>query len=255
MKSWTTFRWSLALLAIAAASFWLGRFSNSTPLSSAPSVAAPSVPSPVTSPTLTKAGDWPQFALLLVDIQNEFFTPELQAEHKNYSKNVTELLDDCRDKGIEVIHLRTEFSSFDELPASYKVIFQDRLPCLRGSQGVLPASFATELPGERVFYKATFDGFSVAGLTTHLSQSGKRHLLIAGLTTDLCVFATALGALDKGYSVSIVDDCCLAYSAPAHAFIVNRYGGFLFDTVPHDRVQQSQQRWLDQLEFFDRGNR
>ena len=78
-------------------------------------------------------------------------------------------------------------------------------------------------------------------------------MLIAGLTTDLCVFATTLGALDKGYTVSIVEDCCLAYSAPAHAFIVGRYGGFLFDTVPHDGLQRSQQKWLDQLEEIDRG--
>lgn len=254
MSSWTNCGWALAIIVFATGAFWMGRFSmpeQSTPehIEIAPPGAAP-----VLRPSTPTTGDWGPFALLLVDVQQQFFTADLQTRHPDYSDNVTELLDYCRGKGIEVIHLRTEFASANDLPSSYKIIFGDSPPCLRGSDGVLPASFARELPDERVFYKAAFDGFSVDALTTHLSQGGKRHLLIAGLTSDLCVFSTALGALDKGYIVSIVDDCCQAYSDPAHAFIVHHYGGFLFDTVPHDGILQRRQRWLDQLEFIDRGD-
>jgi nicotinamidase-related amidase len=246
MLSRTKFGLTLAIVGVATIAFWMGRFSNAKH-SNRP---RPST-SPALAPVPTTVSDWAPFALLLVDVQKDFFTADMQTLHADYPKDVAELISFCRDRGIEVIHLRTEFASLDELPASYKVIFQDSPPCLQGSEGVLPAAFAEERAGEKVFYKSRFNGFSVDGLPRYLAASGKRHLFVAGLTTDLCVFATVLGALDKGFIVSVVEDCCLSSSDPAHNFIMRRYEGFLFETVPHNEIQSRQRQWLDQLEVLD----
>ena len=42
---------------------------------------------------------------------------------------------------------------------------------------------------------------------------GRRKLIVAGLTTDVCVFNTAKGARGLGYDVAVVADGCGSVSA------------------------------------------
>lgn len=253
-----------AIVAIAVGAFWIGRssggpasgsISRSKRASDVPSVTKPVTANPPVAPLVAGPNspvdeDWSQFALLLVDVQNDFLTQDMEARHTDYANNVAELLVVCREQGIEVIHLRTEFTPSTELSAAYQIIFSQHLPCMAGSLGVLAPAFAVEFPGERIFRKTNFNGFTVDGLTRYLDARGKKHVLLAGMTTDLCVLATALGAVDKGFVVSVVADCCLSSSDPAHSFVLNHYDGFLFDTVSHLALKHRRRQWLDQLKLI-----
>jgi nicotinamidase-related amidase len=54
--------------------------------------------------------NWQDFALLLVDVQHDFWNEELKTAFPNFQQNTAELLEFCRRVGIEVIHLREVFS-------------------------------------------------------------------------------------------------------------------------------------------------
>lgn len=50
--------------------------------------------------------DWQQFALLLIDVQRDFYDDRLAACFPDYPARVARLLATCRSEGLEVIHLR-----------------------------------------------------------------------------------------------------------------------------------------------------
>lgn len=203
--------------------------------------------------------DWSPYALLIIDMQQDFCNPNLVSQKPSFPENVKQLLAFARSSGIEVIHIRSEFDSdLEDCPNAFKVLFANGIPCVRGSDGAKPITYATEQARERVFHKHSFDGFSNKKLADYLRQQGKQHLLIAGVTTDTCVLSTAFGAINGGFLVSLVDDCCLGHEDLVHRFVIERYAGFIFDAVDHGQIEQSLQLWqqrLDKLERLQSGKR
>jgi nicotinamidase/pyrazinamidase len=67
-----------------------------------------------------------------------------------------------------------------------------------------------------------------------LRERGVRHLYVMGLATDYCVKASALGGLEHGFSVSLVQSGCRAVNlqpGDGHAALaaVETAGGVLVD--------------------------
>ena len=61
---------------------------------------------------------------------------------------------------------------------------------------------------ERVFQKrAFFDPFMVPDFENHLRSSGVEHLMLAGLYGDVFVDATARSGFQKGFWISVMQEC------------------------------------------------
>jgi nicotinamidase-related amidase len=188
---------------------------------------------------------WQKFALLLVDVQQDFWTEELQSKYPRFRQNVERLLGLCRAAGIEVVHLREVFdpSKSDWLPR-YRL--KGRSPCVRGTAGVAVLDFAAELPEEKVIEKQTQDGFHNPELLSYLQSKNKRYVLVAGLVTSVCVVFTAASAAQLGFLAAIVEDCCADYPE-AHAIALRRFRGFLLDVVSSEEILNQGQHWSEQL--------
>jgi nicotinamidase-related amidase len=65
-------------------------------------------------------------------------------------------------------------------------------------------------PGEPVVDKPGFSAFYATDLDRLLVTRGVRHLVICGVTTDVCVHSTVRDAVDCGYETLLVTDCCAA---------------------------------------------
>ena len=63
------------------------------------------------------------------------------------------------------------------------------------------------VPDARVFGKTDFSALQADGLLTCLCDEGIEHLLISGLETPICVYQTSLEAVEKGLSVTVLEDC------------------------------------------------
>ncbi len=59
---------------------------------------------------------------------------------------------------------------------------------------------------DRVFDKQTYGPWQDKRLQAAIRQQNCGHLVISGIETDLCVLATALGAIERGLYVSVVRD-------------------------------------------------
>jgi nicotinamidase-related amidase len=188
---------------------------------------------------------WQSFALLLVDVQQDFWNEQLQTDFPHFQQNTVELLEFCRQVGIEVIHLREVFNpdKTDWLP---RYLLRGRSPCVRGTKGAGVLDFAMEQPGEKVIEKQTQNGFHNLELLPYLHSKQKRFLLVAGLVTSVCVVFTATSAAQVGLLAAIVSDCCADYPE-AHALALKRYKGFLLDVATSGELPEKNLEWGGQL--------
>lgn len=173
----------------------------------------PALPPP--SPLETRISMGKPTALLVIDFQNDFLLPlqKEPAKTQTLTANLHRLITAFRAHNLEVIYLRFLGDSPTHQPPNWA--HRDRLlarkpHCLEHTAGA--AFHAPELvgprPGERVFTKrALFDSFLAEGFESHLHARGYEHLVLAGVYADVCVDATARTAFQKGFYLSVVEDC------------------------------------------------
>jgi nicotinamidase-related amidase len=61
-------------------------------------------------------------------------------------------------------------------------------------------------PGELTVRKHWYDAFAGTALDGALRARGVRALVVAGTMTDICVLATVVGAFNREYRVTVVED-------------------------------------------------
>jgi nicotinamidase-related amidase len=192
--------------------------------------------------------DWTPFALLLVDVQRDFWPERLAQSFPGFPRRVSRLLALCRREGMGVVHLRAGFRP-DRSDWMVRYKLRGRIPCVRGTPGIETLPFALEAPGEVVMVKQTFDGFQTPQLPAYLRENGKRFVLVAGLLTSTCVLFTAASAAQCGFLTAVVEDCC-ADEPSAHEQTLDRYQ-FVFDRTTVDRILDRYADWRAELEELD----
>ena len=62
------------------------------------------------------------------------------------------------------------------------------------------------LPEEPLIHKQFNSSFEETGLDDELGRLGATHIALAGAATNWCIRATAYGALDRGYDLTLIKD-------------------------------------------------
>ena len=126
-------------------------------------------------------------ALLLIDIQNFYFTPGVMLLHnpEEAARKAAMLLDKFRNEGKPVIHVQhnaTEHAEIHEL--------------------VKPNE------GEKVIHKDYPSSFLGTGLHEYLQENNIKQLVVAGMMSHMCVDTTVRACQDYGYEVTVIEDAC-----------------------------------------------
>ena len=69
-------------------------------------------------------------------------------------------------------------------------------------------------PGEPVIHKQFNSSFEQTTLDDELAKLGATHIALAGAATNWCIRATAYGALERGYDLTLVSDAHTTESMP-----------------------------------------
>ena len=77
-------------------------------------------------------------------------------------------------------------------------------------------------PNAAVIQRGVLDPWSVPLLRQAIEETGRTHLVIAGIATEMCVVHAALGAAQDCYRVRAVIDVCGHFSARAAAAAILR---------------------------------
>jgi nicotinamidase-related amidase len=87
---------------------------------------------------------------------------------------------------------------------------------IRGEPGhdIIPELYP--FPGEPVIDKPGKGAFYATELDALLRNFGIQHLLVCGVTTEVCVNTTVREANDRGYRCVVLADCCASYFPEFH---------------------------------------
>jgi nicotinamidase-related amidase len=92
-------------------------------------------------------------------------------------------------------------------------VLADRLP--EDMFGVMP-EFRRFVPPAIEIDKTTYNAFEAPGFQAALDRLGARALVFSGVETDVCVLATLLGAVDRGYRSVVATDAVASSNDAGH---------------------------------------
>jgi nicotinamidase-related amidase len=78
--------------------------------------------------------------------------------------------------------------------------------CLEGDPSAEVVAELAPAPGELAVRKHWYDAFAGTPLDGALRARGVRSLVLTGTMTDICVLATVIGAFNREYRVTVVED-------------------------------------------------
>src|SRR5919109_125932 len=161
-------------------------------------------------------------ALLVVDMQRGFVDPGEPMEVPPARASVPVirgLLDAFRAKRLPVVF--TAFVYSPDVPLLVGELHPEHKPappgaprgfgmpsssCLAGSPSARVVDALAPQPDEPVIEKRWYDAFAGSALDGVLRARGVSSLVVTGTMTDICVLATVIGAFNREYRVTVVDD-------------------------------------------------
>jgi len=178
-------------------------------------------------------------AVVLIDMQRDFLEPGgFGAMLGNDVTLLQTIVPACqtllalaREHGLHIVHTQEAHDpKLDDCPPSKKA--RGGLACGIGDVGPLGRVLVAGEPGawfvpalqphtgDTVLRKPGKGAFCSTRLDAILHSRGITHLLIGGVTTEVCVQTTMREANDRGYECLLVTDCAASYFPQFHDAVV-----------------------------------
>ncbi|QPC88097.1 isochorismatase family protein [Mesorhizobium sp. NBSH29] len=169
-------------------------------------------------------------ALLVIDVQNTYLSPKDTAEENQRWKpffdrmrhtvipNIANLIAECRQRKVEVIHARIACSTRDGRDRSLsqkKPGFNYLLLPKDSTESQIVDELAPG-PDEITVLKATDSALTGTNLRLVLHNMGIKNVICVGIFTDQCVSSTVRSLADESFGVLVVDECCAAAAMDLH---------------------------------------
>jgi nicotinamidase-related amidase len=156
-------------------------------------------------------------AVILVDVQNDFFTGPLKTKRAhNVIEPLQRLVVAARKNDVPVI-----YSIDAHYPQDVEVVQKWGSHAIKGTEG---AKVISELKPEDgkdyIVEKRTYSGFYETGLDPLLRSlykgDGVKTVILGGLHTNMCIRHTSADAFFRGYHIVVAKDAVEAFTVEEH---------------------------------------
>ena len=182
-------------------------------------------------------------ALLVVDVQNDFFHPEGVFGRLGYDLSAMEetaasimrLIDGAREAGLLIAFIRASYDEVvlgEPLAETFNRRGHKESHCRENTFGSdwFGAVRPSDAPNEVVVTKHRFSGIWGTALDLYLRSNGIRSVVMTGMATSGCVESTARDAFFLNYHLVFAEDACADASLDRHKATMDVMGN-VFGTV------------------------
>ncbi len=157
---------------------------------------------------------------MILDIQKDFTgaharMPVDAVQAETMIQNLNETMDRTADDNVNFVYISNEFKKGDLLN-----VFRN-FAAVEGSPGAKMDERLKIKPG-RYFSKNRPSAFSNSGLDDYLKSLGVNEIAIGGVKAEACVSATVKAAIQKGYKVTVLEDCIATTSDTLRARVIKK---------------------------------
>jgi nicotinamidase-related amidase len=143
---------------------------------------------------------------------------------------IARLSEASRKAGVLVIHVRHAYRpDYADAPQNTPI-----LAGMKQNEVLKDGTWGAEIhpdvkpqPSDIIVTKTRVSAFYASPLEAILSAQGVTHLVLTGIATDGVVEGTARDAVDRGYYVTIAEDCCSTFTEQAHKAVLSGVLGML----------------------------
>lgn len=161
-------------------------------------------------------------ALLVIDMQNDFFNPVSPAYTENAKAivlNLQALVLTARKHKVPVIytaHCHHDPKIDGGMTAQWWSDIRNKQSLVAGSKGAQVIEELKPLPNEKIVYKHRYSAFYNTDLEIYLRGLGITDLIITGIMTGICVESTARDAFFRDFRVFVIGDATAAGEQELH---------------------------------------
>ncbi len=171
-----------------------------------------------------------QTALLVMDFQNDIVDPKgkfgsqgmaAQVQEKKAIENTARAIAAARNKGVLVVHVGVAFRPGHPEISGNAPLFAG----VKNADALVEGTWGAEFhpgvkpaEGEMVVIKRGVSALTGTELNPVLRAKGITTLVLTGIATNFVVEGTARDAVDNGYSVVVLKDCCASFTDELHQF-------------------------------------
>ncbi|NRF94389.1 cysteine hydrolase [Paenibacillus frigoriresistens] len=155
-----------------------------------------------------------------------------QAEARKVIEKGKQLMETARSFQIPVIHIAVRFQpGYSDLVANSPLLsmVKEMNALVEGTRGGDFVEELQPLEHEITIFHQRVGPFQETELAALLNKLGIESLIIYGVATNVSVEQTARNAIDHGFQVFVVEDCCSAATLQAHQASIETLG--LLSTV------------------------
>jgi len=161
-------------------------------------------------------------ALIIIDMLKDTFEKHpdsfISKEALKFVPTINRLSSIFRDKGFPVIFSCDSFLEDD-------FIFQGKMKphSIRGTEGAEVIDQLDRELGDIVSEKRRFSAFFKTDMDQTLRKFGCDTVVIAGISTHICVLSTLIDAVSLDFKAILLKDCCQAHTPEIHNGIIQIY--------------------------------
>lgn len=180
-------------------------------------------------------------ALIIIDMQNDFIAKGAPIEcpgGRDIVPNIQKAKAWAKANGIPVFYTQ-EMHRFQKVDYGLELERNEPQHCLEGTKGVEIIDELKPEDDDYVIIKRRYSGYYLTDLDVLMKSFNKKGLILTGAATNVCVYATALDAMQRDTHAIVLSDGVAGTSVELHEAFLKNIDYVIGDVVTVDELIES----------------